>query len=118
MYNLALCHVALGSYAESLNLLRMVLDDDGPYQHQQWRGGGIPIDLVKVITEYQAFVQLVLRVQQRAASSNAAAASATAEEGAESMDIETVDDEAEGTDFKATAATADEDGLPLPASAA
>ena len=130
MYNLALCHVALGSYAESLNLLRMVLDDDddGPYvQHQHphrghYRrgGGGIPIDLVKVIEEYQAFVRQVLRVQRAASSSNAAAASTStsaAEEGAERMDVDAVEAEADGIDVEATATT-DEDGPSLPASAA
>jgi len=127
MHNLALCHVALGSYAESLNLLRMVLDDDddGPYIHHHPHnghgrrgGGGIPIDLVKVIGEYQAFVQQVLRVQQAASSSNADASTSAGEEGqAESMDIETVDTEADDTDGKA-AGTTDEDDLPMPASAA
>ena len=120
-----MCHVALGSYAESLNLLRMVLDDDddGPHvqhQHQHGRQGGrgIPIDLVKVIGEYQAFVQQVLRVQQAASSSNADASTSAGEEGqAESMDIETVDTEADDTDGKA-AGTTDEDDLPMPASAA
>ena len=133
MHNLALCHVALGSYAESLNLLRMVLDDDdddddGPHvqhqqrQHQHGRqgGSGIPIDLVEVIEEYQAFVQQVLRVQRAASSSNAAVTSTTAaEEGAERMDVDAAEAEAEadGIDVKATATT-DEDGPPLPASAA
>lgn len=129
MHNLALCHVALGSYAESLNLLRMVLDDDndGPYgqhkhyQHQHGRrgGGGIPIDLVKVIEAYQAFVRQVLQVQRAASSSNAAAPStSSAEEGqAESMDIDAAEAEADGIDVKATATT-DEDGPALPATAA
>ena len=133
MHNLALCHVALGSYAESLNLLRMVLDDDndGPYdQHQHQRhsphhghgrqgGSGIPIELVKVIEEYQAFVRQVLQVQRAASSSNAAAPSTTsAEEGqAESMDIDAAEAGADGIDVKATATT-DEDGPALPASAA
>ena len=131
MHNLALCHVALGSYVESLTLLRMVLDDDdddGPHvqhqhrQHQHGRrgGSGIPIDLVKVIEEYQAFVQQVLQVQRAAAASNAAATSTTtAEEGAERMDVDAAEAEAEadGIDVKATATT-DEDGPPLPASAA
>ena len=126
MHNLALCHVALGSYAESLTLLRMVLDDedDGPHKHRQHQhgrrgGSGIPIDLVKVIEEYQAFVQQVRQVQRAASSSNAAATSTTiaAEEGAESMDIDAAEAEADGIDVKATATT-DEDDPPLPASAA
>ena len=130
MHNLALCHVALGSYAESLNLLRMVLDDedDDPYVHHLYphhghgrrSGSGIPIDLVKVIEEYQAFVQQVLRVQRAASSSSAAAASTSttaAEEGAERMDVDAAEAEADGIDLKATAAT-DEDGPPLLASAA
>lgn len=122
MYNLALCHVALGSYAESLNLLRMVLDDDSP--HPNGQRGGIPIDLVKVISEYQEFVQQVLQVQQQAAtsSSNAAAASPDTntedEVGAESMDVDDAPDVQDEDINHKNAATTDEDGLPLLASAA
>lgn len=57
MYNLALCHVALGSYPESLNLLRMVREDgDKDLRYGRSR----PTRLGDIMDQYQRFVEDVI----------------------------------------------------------
>mmetsp|Transcript_32922 Transcript_32922/g.97155 ORF Transcript_32922/g.97155 Transcript_32922/m.97155 type:complete len:443 (-) Transcript_32922:79-1407(-) len=128
MYNLALCHVALGSYAESLNLLQMVIDDDQSNINTNTSLGGLPLELDEIIRTYRQFVRGVLQVQQTSANATTTTSTttttgvslspttATAEEGPESMDIDTAEED--DSEMTSSEATAGEGGDTFPASAA
>jgi len=128
MYNLALCHVALGSYAESLNLLQMVIDDDQSNINTNTSLGGLPLELDEIIRTYRQFVRGVLQVQQTSANATSTTTTttttgvslspttATAEEGPESMDIDTAEED--DSEMTSSEATAGEGGDTFPASAA
>jgi hypothetical protein len=88
MYNLALCHVALGSYSEALNLLQMVGDvastttgstsSSGCDQNTiaSTRSYDLPAELGDIMGQYQSFVREV-RVAAAAAAAAATSSSTT-----------------------------------------
>ena len=68
MYNLVLCHVALGSYSESLNLLRMVRED-GLDTTDQEPTPPRPAELAEIMEQYQRFVEDIIASNNGSAQS-------------------------------------------------
>lgn len=110
MYNLALCHMALGSYPESLNLLRMVREDgDKDPRYGRCR----PTGLGDIMDQYQRFVEDVIAANNgvQPLQSNS-----SSHETMDMMDIENEEKEEEEGDGKS--ATHGDGDVGLPAASA
>ena len=91
MYNLALCHVALGSYPESLNLLRMVREDgDKDPQYGRYR----PTQLADIMDQYQRFVEDVIVANNGVQPSKSQSClNSSSDETMDMMDVENEEEE-------------------------
>ena len=94
MYNLALCHVALGSYPESLNLLRMVREDgDKDPRYGRCR----PTQLADIMDQYQRFVEDVIVANNGVPPSQLQSCStSSSDETMDMMDMENEEEEDQG----------------------
>ena len=91
MYNLALCHVALGSYPESLNLLRMVREDGDKDPRY---GRSRPTRLGDIMDQYQRFVEDVIVANNGAPQSQLQSCSnSSSHEIMDMMDMENEEEE-------------------------
>lgn len=105
MYNLALCHVALGSYPESLNLLRMVRED-GLDTTAQEPTPPRPAELAEIMVQYQRFVEDII-----AANNGTAQSQSCSKLSQRQMDMMDFENEEEGDGNSAT------DGVCAPSAA-
>ena len=90
MYNLALCHVALGSYPESLNLLHMVRED-GLDTTAQEPTPPRPVELAEIMDQYQRFVEDII-----AANNSTAQSQSCSKLSQRQMDMMDIENEEEG----------------------